>query len=518
MFVSNCVVFISCRYPTPPSLFLFFLVLLRNAMSEKRPCYACQDGDIHSPRPSTGHFTPKNWGKFFQACTRNTFNKETPCPVFFWRPDIPSLIPPWLQSPSTPTPPSSSTHVPSQSQAPHIDLQTYPSPHSQPHATPRKKKQPCTNTACLQGGRSGHLHSQCISHLCKVCCQLTGIHCPAPRHNEPVTSALNSFTVVPRLPSTQVTLTSSTPSTPSIPSIPSTSYSTQIPFTYERPLAKAIDPSYAAKTLRGDHDPTFHDPTLRNTYRRDTPLTIYWWIQDDTEAVTLKVSAPAYPWFDPKLCETLRELIGIDNCLRYVYWDGHHWVYTDVAVKIKGGKHELYARSRDVTKCIGGPEPTSKRRLSDDPLETPTPSRTRLSTSKHPIISPLKYPNNSQESSSVISLSSDESNIQDFPEITSAPSLSTSSETRIWKGHFPMKYAIDMDNGFRAMELLNGGVPKNFEDTFDARFVRGTYYAHHKPWEAMREHKLLKNAIECGKSSGGDWTSLRRRFDKAKLT
>ncbi|KAJ7126411.1 hypothetical protein C8R43DRAFT_958148 [Mycena crocata] len=85
--------------------------------------------------------------------------------------------------------------------------------------------------------------------------------------------------------------------------------------------------------------------------------------------------------------------------------------------------------------------------------------------SKRPTISPIKYPANSLDSSSVI----DESDIQDFPEITSAPSLSTSSETGIWKGRFPMKYAIDMDNGFRAMELLSGGISKKFEDTFDTR-------------------------------------------------
>lgn len=125
---------------------------------------------------------------------------------------------------------------------------TPPTP-SRPRA--RAAKKACLNgPKCTQtGGRGGHRHALCVWQFCKSCCQGVGQYCPAPQHCISTGTVLNSVTVAPR-----PTSNSSSPSAP-------------VPFTYERPMGRMVDTSYALKIQRGDHEPATGDRFQRELYR-----------------------------------------------------------------------------------------------------------------------------------------------------------------------------------------------------------------------------------------------------------
>jgi hypothetical protein len=145
---------------------------------------------------------------------------------------------------------------------------TFSAPSSQSSTPSRQRvaRQPCANVSCSERGHhTGHRNLQCVLNYCKTCCQKTGTSCPAPRHNEPVTPATNSITVTPRTPSTSTNSASMLPAG----------------FSFERPMAKSIDPSFAQKVLNGEHDPNISvsDRFQRELYRKQNvnSIQIKWW-------------------------------------------------------------------------------------------------------------------------------------------------------------------------------------------------------------------------------------------------
>ncbi|KAJ6472783.1 hypothetical protein C8R47DRAFT_1199911 [Mycena vitilis] len=244
----------------------------------------------------------------------------------------------------------------------------------------RATRVPCPNPTCShRGHRNGFRNLACVLLWCAKCCQTSGKYCPAPHHNEPAVAVLDAGTVVSR-----------TPTAPNPTS--SSSSSTTVAFTFERPMGKSIDPTFARKLLNNEHDPnvggTGTDRFQREVYRKQNinSINIQWWIEDGQEPIALIVAAPAYPMFHPKDCPPIADLVELRNCVYYSYWDGNRWLLTDVAMEIKGNS-VVYMRSPKVKNCVGGP--VSKRRLSNSE-DGPTPTRMRLNGPR-PFIRPIDF-------------------------------------------------------------------------------------------------------------------------------
>jgi hypothetical protein len=90
------------------------------------------------------------------------------------------------------------------------------------------------------------------------------------------------------------------------------------------------------------------------------------------------VPVPDYPYFHPKDCSIISDVVGISDCKAYSIFDpaSTAWTFTTLARKVKSGT-TLYLRSRDVTICPGLdlPEapgsPSKKRALSVTESSTP---------------------------------------------------------------------------------------------------------------------------------------------------
>ncbi|KAJ7125557.1 hypothetical protein C8R43DRAFT_1135400 [Mycena crocata] len=161
--------------------------------------------------------------------------------------------------------------------------------------------------------------------------------CRAPGHNHPPVQVLNSFTVLPHLPVTPSASSSRSPmplaGRNELSSLPQ-------PFTYERPMAKAIDPAYAQKILEGDHELATVNRFQTEQYRLDKrhQVVVWWWYQDNVEANTFVISVVTWPFLHPKDYESIRKFVGLANCLNYAYWDQGRWTTTQAAIEIKAGK------------------------------------------------------------------------------------------------------------------------------------------------------------------------------------
>ncbi|KAJ6494509.1 hypothetical protein C8R45DRAFT_927688 [Mycena sanguinolenta] len=276
---------------------------------------------------------------------------------------------------------------------------------------------------------------------------------------------------------------------PSLDNSPST---LPTPFTYEQPMARAIDPAYAHKILEGNHQPATADRFQREIYRKANVnnVNIEWWLQDNTESIALAVSVPTYPYFHPKDCALITALIGQES-LTYGYWDGLRWITTNVPMEIKSSSTPLYLRSAHVKTCSGGP--TAKRRLSNPFQDTPTAVRTWNPVSRPPI-SPIRYQIVNSDSSSPVRETAQPTPAQivstDIDVVPSASmSLSVLSASQPNPCTFPLKYACDMNKGFLAME-------------------ESTEQTNWNVWKTIRGNTSLTAALEVAISHGHNKTNF----------
>ncbi|KAK7021553.1 hypothetical protein R3P38DRAFT_2533588 [Favolaschia claudopus] len=412
--------------------------------------------------------------------------------------DTPPLLPP-SSTFSTPQNHSPATHI--------SPITPSPTP-----ARKRAAKQRCSNAAC---STSGHRHSACLYKLCKNCCVRNNQYCPAPRHMEPVAPAINSVTVTPRRP-----LTQSSTSTPASPSTSGSSSSSSSPLPpYARPMGRMVDVSYALKIQQGDHEIATSDRFQREVYRKSqiNAISVRLWVQDDVEPIVLAASSSGH-WFHPKDSPVITSLIAPLSCLTYGYWARNRWVLTDGPIEIDDPSLTVYLRLEHVSSCPSGPRSKRSRSHSDetDILDaTPTPTPTLASTTvtktsrylplltqspfslltfyRRPAISPLKLVTKQtvpRASAEVIR-----------PSMPPSPSQPT----------FPLRYASDMDRGFKKMDAMDShlSLTERFQTAFKTRLVRSTYHKHHTAWEQMNPD-ILANAIECGRSQGGEWNPLTK--------
>ncbi|KAK6992713.1 hypothetical protein R3P38DRAFT_139879, partial [Favolaschia claudopus] len=486
-------------------------------------CTKCHIGFFTLPRACEGFHTPgANEGRSYQRCQYNNFKKgaENPCTGYRWRDDIPRQMLPLNSSPSDSDSPATSTPIlipitqltpPS---IPFVHNTISPS-----KSTRRAAKQPCVSISCTQlGHRGGHRHAKCLWQFCKGCCQQTQEHCPAPRHNDPPSSALNSFTAVS--PRSDNSTSVSTPTA-------SLSSQNSLPITFAKPMGRMVDAAYAQKILQGDHDVAVTNNFQREIYRKSEILSlkIRIWTTNGQAPYSLVVSNPTAPWFHPKDCEPITTLIGQKACVTYAYWERSEWILTNVAIKVKPSVDTLLLRLADVSDCVDGPR--SKRRLSESSSHYQTPSPIRARTSRErPHIEPLSYTQNSSPSpmaqgpSVVIDLSSGSEDELPDPDVplgskisvttqqptlgsTQAQTVSTAS-TAVFTPKFPLEYACEMDVAFKTMASQSGTVANRFRNTFHLPFVRTTYYTHYNAWREM-EADALAYAVQCGRNAGGNW-------------
>ncbi|KAJ7897166.1 hypothetical protein B0H14DRAFT_2557815 [Mycena olivaceomarginata] len=303
-------------------------------------------------------------------------NRTNPnyCAGFYWRDDIPpgplQLSGSSSPSPSTMARPMDNIPIDNvfssrrdELPIPSFSLSTSaPStPVSSEHSgRSRAPKQPCVSDVCAQArGRGGHRHALCKSGFCKACCQRSGLHCSAPKHNEPISPALNSVTAVSRAPAT-----------PPIPGLALAMTTTHVPFTYNRALARQVDSSYALKNQHGEHELASGDRFQRELYRKShvNAVNILLWLHDGQYGLPLTINIATFPWFHPKDCDAIVSLTAPDPCAFFGYWNKEQgdWVTSDAPIELHDSKSTIFLRLAHITNCVGGPSKQT------DPNSTPT--------------------------------------------------------------------------------------------------------------------------------------------------
>ncbi|KAJ7658089.1 hypothetical protein B0H17DRAFT_1145661, partial [Mycena rosella] len=260
--------------------------------------------------------------------------------------------------------------------------------------------------------------------------------------------------------------------------------------------AQNISATYAAKLVNGDFTVDLQDRAIAEAYRvaAKSMLTAYWFAKDDP---------------------TMLAVLGAEKCHTYAVLDlkdydpnSEHqlWTTTSGAQQVKA--HSILCfRSLDVTICTGGPfSQTIKRRLSNpddfsphqkiprECLESPTIMHKATPSAL------TAGPSQLQPSDQVITLSSDDDNDNDTSITPKLRSSSSVSPTKSTKNKWPLKYACDMDKGFRKMAAKPGTRPGVFGEVFKGcQWVSSTYYDHHKAWENLSE-KQIAAAVAYGRT------------------
>ncbi|KAJ7837253.1 hypothetical protein B0H14DRAFT_2589348 [Mycena olivaceomarginata] len=220
---------------------------------------------------------------------------------------------------------------------------------SAPHIEQRYPTEPsirsfvrCTPSGCQTALPESHLHRGWSSWRSPPC-----------THNEPLASAINSVTVTPRtvVASPAVALTVATGS--SLLSPPS--------FTYERPMGRIVDESYALKIQQGQHELASSDRFQREAYRKAqvNAVNIRLWLQNGHAGVPLSIHVPTFPWFHPKDCLPILALSDPDPCTTFAYWTKDEWKVSDTPIELRDIKSTVFLRLKNVTECVGGPAPTN---------------------------------------------------------------------------------------------------------------------------------------------------------------
>ncbi|KAJ7232058.1 hypothetical protein C8J57DRAFT_1250718, partial [Mycena rebaudengoi] len=110
-------------------------------------------------------------------------------------------------------------------------------------------------------------------------------------------------------------------------------------------MATMISPTYAAKILNKDHNLHPSDRTLREGYRMELSVTVkvFWWIQDGDEPLKFIAPVPFFPFFHPKDCLAITQIIG-DVQSYTLFLPEFGWMITAAAQKVKPDQ-TLYMRS-----------------------------------------------------------------------------------------------------------------------------------------------------------------------------
>ncbi|KAJ7353444.1 hypothetical protein DFH08DRAFT_987861 [Mycena albidolilacea] len=173
----------------------------------------------------------------------------------------------------------------------------------------------------------------------------------SPKHNEPPAPAVNSVTVTARSPQ------SASP----FAAAPVTSPVARTPLTYESPMGRMVDASYALKHQRGDYELASGNRFQRESYRKSNThaVNVRLWLQNGHQGVPLVVEVRTFPYFHPKDCDPIVTLAAPYSCTTFGYWLKDEWAVSNTAIELKDIRSTLFLRLEHVTECVGGPIPKS---------------------------------------------------------------------------------------------------------------------------------------------------------------
>ncbi|KAJ7843562.1 hypothetical protein B0H14DRAFT_2585701 [Mycena olivaceomarginata] len=429
-------------------------------------------------------------------------NRTNPnyCAGFYWRDDIPPG-PLQLSGSSSPSPSTMAR------QMDNIPIDNVFSSRREELPIPSfslSTSAPSTPVSSEHSGRSRAPKQPCCS----------GLHCSAPKHNEPISPVLNSVTAVSRAPAT-----------PPIPGLALATTTTHVPFTYNRALGRQVDSSYALKNQHGEHELASGDRFQRELYRKShvNAVNILLWLHDGQYGLPLTINIATFPWFHPKDCDVIVSLTAPDPCAFFRYWNKEQgdWVTSDAPIELHDSKSTIFLRLAHITNCVGGPskqtDPNSTPTLevhfwlqdkwihTDGPIEIQdqlTPLYLRLLD----VTECMGGPRPKRR----LSLATTPSPIRVQNDIESLMGHSASIPPLSSQPRFPLQYACDMDAGFRKMADKSGDNRAKFFAAFQATWARSTYHKHRLVWEAI-DPEDLDRAIQSGRKPGGEWGPLAIR-------
>ncbi|KAJ7323241.1 hypothetical protein DFH08DRAFT_817814 [Mycena albidolilacea] len=523
-------------------------------------CIKC-GSPLTEPRRSEGYHTPAHKDRWYQKCTSNSFQNRTHpnhCAGFYWRDDIPPG-PLQLSGTSSPSPGTMAHPIDN------IPIDNIFSSRREelpiPSFSLSTSSAPSTPVSSEHSGASRAPKRPCRS----------GLHCSAPKHNEPISPALNSVTAVSRAPAT-----------PPIPGLALAMTTTHVPFTYNRALGRQVDSSYTLKNQHREHELASGDRFQRELYRKShvNAVNILLWLHDGQYGLPLTINIATFPWFHPKDCDAIVSLTAPDPCAFFGYWNKEQgdWVTSDAPIELHDSKSTIFLRLAHITNCVGGPSkqtdpnstptlevhlwlqnnqeavvlaPTVTGRLfhpkdsdlilsliapkscaaydywakdkwihTDGPIEIQdriTPLYLRLLDVTECMggprpkrrLSPATTPSPIRVRNNVES--SIDSSDEDEDENEAVQSTSRASIPPLSsQPRFPLQYACDMDAGFRKMADKSGGNRAKFVAAFHATWARSTYHKHRLVWEAI-DPEDLDRAIQSGRKRGGEWGPLAIR-------
>ncbi|KAJ7779534.1 hypothetical protein B0H14DRAFT_325233 [Mycena olivaceomarginata] len=471
---------------------------------------------LTTPEKCSGFHTAENDGRFYQRCALNNFTPQRECNYFYFNDTMQRLY--------GDTEESADGSQPSQDVFGGLPfpspLQSLPPPIAttalfvSPTSRPRASRLPCLGPDCRQRGNNHapqSRHSACVQQFCKGCCRATPMNCPAPRHNMPSQTVLNSVTVVHTPIASTPAVPSSSSSTPTTP--------TPVPIHPANPYGRMIDPSYALKLTKGD----FEVDTTGNPYKNAKARTVevHWFFKDGEEAELFSVIASHFPLFHPRDSPPIVAFVGEVNTHSYVYWNGSKWMRTDAPVTVKA-RTPLFLRSHNVTVCLNGPSVSPAKRKLSFSLETPeSPSPQRIRRTETPVAGPTQY--RIQDNDIIdLTLGGEEDVFLGPKTINSEdgtrPGLSTrrtspvSSSPKKWPAG---RYACDVQQGFAAMVTYPGTVAQKFQHAFKVDFKSATYYENFGNWSAIGEDAQI-DAVSKGRTPEGEWHYVLEKYGKSK--
>ncbi|KAJ7510343.1 hypothetical protein B0H11DRAFT_2415430 [Mycena galericulata] len=324
-----------------------------------------------------------------------------------------------------------------------------------PTPSPRRQSQNCFQVDCKQAG-----NGLCVQKFCKSCCVNTSVLCGAPRHNyQP-----------PVVYQPEQVISASSASRPF----------ENAPVVRARAYAQPISATYATKLQHGDFSVTdLRDRAQVESYRMmaDRQIKTYWFFKDDTPPHSFVCPVPNFPFFHPRDDVAIVTIVGEEKCNPYnVYLNGE-WTITTSPQRVKAND-TLCFKSLEVTVCKGGPfAGNAKRRLStgsDEKSPSPNPSPTKIvrCSSGESISTKTKNLQLTTRAEDIISLSSDDENEPSSSQTSKYPGRHAKNPATPElpslknKRTLPLKWACEMDKGFRAMENGDGKVPDQFSLVF----------------------------------------------------
>ncbi|KAK7052367.1 hypothetical protein R3P38DRAFT_3172681 [Favolaschia claudopus] len=451
------------------------------AAQEEPLCPSCGLAQLTKPAICKGYYTEANVERIFQhfwifqyQCQLHTFEKDSLCKYFRWRPDL-EARPSLALSGS----PAASSRL------------------STPSASPIKQTA-CISPACQVSKRPRSANAQCSWHFCRECCLGTGQHCSVSAHN------------------------SSSPARTDPSAI------------FAGPYGRMITPDYAMKLITKDFVRT-PSPSNAVAYRHAlrTTINVKLWTNDTSNAVCFSLSIPSdvFPLFHPKDFDEITTTLGYPlemyailstptHMLSNTAEEEDEWVVKRIATKVSADS-TVHIRLPSVRHCLRLRD--AKRANEGQSSTTASPAKKLRVTSSRELTQSLA------DERDVVAQSRPHSP-SPSPEPYSPPPSPTPSRSpglilnlpRVQVSEalsFPLAYACDMNALFKKYDgLTEGNASQKFKAIFGPlglEFKSSTFSDSFRAWK-YGSHELLSSAINAAYTPAGAWGPIVTAYKKSR--